>query len=116
LDNWLFLSGLKIEPRSGRAAFFLLDRGICKEFPYEQGFYEFSFLPRFWPNRQSDFRVTLACSRRDSFGDAPLKSPFINLSSPVSNFAIRCDLFYPSVVTILLARFGIIVDRHHVTE
>jgi hypothetical protein len=73
-------------------------------------------LPRFWPNRQSDFRVTLACSRRDSSGDAPLKSPFINLPSPFSNFAIRCascDLFYQRIVTILLARFGSIVDHHN---
>jgi hypothetical protein len=72
---------------------------------------------RFWPNRQFDFRVTLACSRRDSFRDVRLKSPFINLSSPFSNFAIRCagcDLFYQRVVTILLARFGIIVDCHNV--
>jgi hypothetical protein len=75
-----------------------------------------NFLPRFWPNRQSDFRIIFACSRLDSFGDVPLKSPFINLSSPFSNFAVRCascDLFYQRVVTILLTRFGIIIELDH---
>jgi hypothetical protein len=39
------------------------------------------------------------------------------MSSPFSSFSIRCascGLFYQRVVTILLARFGIIVDRYNV--